>query len=795
MNRQPATKWVLLTTILLAGCSDVAQLLTSGPTVDLRPARVSLTATVAASAPGLRVDPASLSVLSSYVRDDGELVPLGTFSQSLGVEASMAVPIPVEIAPCLADARREGGAGIAGCPVVLTLVLSVNGVNVDRQVVGPLRLTPGVARTVNEPVALFQIAEIVLTPAGSLTLLQGASSSLAAEVRDSRGQVVTGRTIEFSTDNPAVATVNAAGRVAAVGSGETRIVATLGTLSSSVSVRVARAPVALTITAPVGSAGAGTVRSQPIGIDCRIAGTTVTGSCAFAFAADVDVVLTTVPDAGHALGLWTGACGTVLANVCTLSMTQPRVTSVQLLAPQRLQITAPESDGSGRVTGGFGLDCRIDGIALSGVCAVDVPQGAVVTLTAVPDAEQATRVAQLFGGWGGDCNAAIGSVCTFTMAGSPRAAVVRFRGGKALSVTFAGNGNASISADAGIACTRTQAVTSGACTKTVQHGTSVVLTLAADPLTEFLGWSGACTGTISNCTVTMSEARQVTATIVRRTLPLTVTLAGSGNGVVAVNGEDICARTMAQAGAVTCVRNYEVGASVTVTATPGLRTGLNGVSGDCSGIGACQITMSAPRAITALFIADPPVTLVVEGMHSGTGTIRSAEAQPIINCTVRDGIASGSGCSANVPVGTQLTLTAVGSAGNALRSWSGACVNRVTHECVVTVSTGMTVIAGFTPAIDVEMQLSGAGQGTVTFQPEGAPAQAPCALSAAPVSCRFALPTGLSGAFRGLPTAASTFVGFTGPCAESNGSAPVPVCTYRGVGFLRTFNGIFGRRP
>jgi hypothetical protein len=101
--------------------------------------------------------------------------------------------------------------------------------------------------------------------------------------------------------------------------------------------------------------------------------------------------------------------------------------------------------------------------------------------------------------------------------------------------------------------------------------------------------------------------------------------------------------------------------------------------------------------------------------------------------------------------------------------------------------------AMFVPAIDVEMRLSGVARGTVTFQPAGAPAQAPCAVSTpgTAVSCRYALPEGSTGVFRGVAGAGATFDGIAGPCAESSAGEPVPVCTYRGIGFLRVFSGLF----
>lgn len=81
----------------------------------------------------------------------------------------------------------------------------------------------------------------------------------------------------------------------------------------------------------------------------------------------------------------------------------------------------------------------------------------------------------------------------------------------ALTVTKAGNrasrGTVS-SSPAGIAC-------GSDCSESYASGTLVTLTASASSGARFTGWSGACTGTASTCTVTMSGARSVTATFSR----------------------------------------------------------------------------------------------------------------------------------------------------------------------------------------------------------------------------------------------------------------------------------------
>ena len=75
-----------------------------------------------------------------------------------------------------------------------------------------------------------------------------------------------------------------------------------------------------------------------------------------------------------------------------------------------------------------------------------------------------------------------------------------------LTVAKAGKGAGSVvSAPTGIDCSAT-------CSASIASGASVTLTATAAAGSWFAGWSGACSGAKRTCTVSMSEARTVTAT-------------------------------------------------------------------------------------------------------------------------------------------------------------------------------------------------------------------------------------------------------------------------------------------
>ena len=94
---------------------------------------------------------------------------------------------------------------------------------------------------------------------------------------------------------------------------------------------------------------------------------------------------------------------------------------------------------------------------------------------------------------------------------------------KPLTVGGIGPGSGTVTSQMGLApqiyCAIAAGVTSGSCAEQYPSGTSVMLTATPEPGSRFTGWSGACTGT-EDCTVTMSDIRNVTATFVLPPVPL-----------------------------------------------------------------------------------------------------------------------------------------------------------------------------------------------------------------------------------------------------------------------------------
>jgi len=84
---------------------------------------------------------------------------------------------------------------------------------------------------------LAPVATVTITP-DSLLLATGDAGTLTATPRDAAGNILVGRTVQWSTDAPATATVSATGVVTAVGAGRALIIATSEARADTAAVRV-----------------------------------------------------------------------------------------------------------------------------------------------------------------------------------------------------------------------------------------------------------------------------------------------------------------------------------------------------------------------------------------------------------------------------------------------------------------------------------------------------------------------------------------------------------------------------
>ncbi len=126
-------------------------------------------------------------------------------------------------------------------------------------------------------VVLERLASVVILTPGSGTLVVGTTQALTAQVTDAQGNLLTNRPITFSSDAPAVASVNATGVVSALVPGTARITATSEGRIGIATFQVIPVPVAvvqITPSAPVLVPGGTT---QLTAVARSAAGTVLTG--------------------------------------------------------------------------------------------------------------------------------------------------------------------------------------------------------------------------------------------------------------------------------------------------------------------------------------------------------------------------------------------------------------------------------------------------------------------------------------------------------------------------------------
>jgi alpha-tubulin suppressor-like RCC1 family protein len=462
-------------------------------------------------------------------------------------------------------------------------------------------------------------------------------------------------------------------------------------------------------------------------------------SCSATYDAGTLVTLQATPSPGSVFSGWSGAC--TGAGSCTVAITAA-LSVTAAFTPTYALTVGKAGDGAGTVasTDPAGV------IACGAACSAVFNEGEVVTLVATPGA------GSTFTGWSGACLGT--STCQVTMSQARSVTATFGLATYPLTVTRAGAGTGTVASTVPIGIIDCGAL----CSANVNTGTSV--TLAATPTgnSTFAGWSGACTGA-GSCTVTMTQARSVTATFVPPgSYALTVVKAGTGTGTVASTSP---ASPSIDCGS-NCAATYVDGTSVTLAATPSNGSVFAGWSGACTGTGSCVVSMTQARTVTATFDAPPTFALTVAKSGSGSGTVASSPAGTI-DC--------GATCSANVASGTIITLLATPSAGSVFAGWSGACTGA--GNCIVTMNQARSVTANFVATYVLTVAKAGDGSGTVT-------STTPAGLIDCGASCSAAFNDGTVVTLVATPASGSAFTGWSGACTGA-GSCQVTMSATRAV--------------
>ncbi len=477
--------------------------------------------------------------------------------------------------------------------------------------------------------------------------------------------------------------------------------------------------------------GAGTVTSGAAGIDCG-------ATCTASILGTTSVTLTATADATSTFAGWSGA-GCSGTGTCTVTIASATSVTATFTRNSYALTVSKTGNGTGTVTSTpAGIDC-------GATCTAQLLGNSSVALAAVADATST------FTGWSGAGCTGTGT-CTVSVDAAKTVTATFALVTHALAVSTSGTGAGRVtSAPAGIDCGAT-------CTTSYDQGTSVTITAAADATSTFAGWTGDCAG-VSSCTLTMDQARSVTALFTRNSYAFTVAKAGTGGGTVTsdVGGIDC---------GLNCSRSIVGTTIVTLAAAADATSTFAGWSGaGCTGTGACAVTVSAATTVTATFTRNS-YSLAVVKAGAGGGTATSSPA----------GIDCGATCSGSYLAGTTVTLSATPDATSSFTGWSGAgCAG--TGTCSVTVEAAAGVTATFAQiTFGLDVALAGDGVGSVSSDPAG--------ISCPGGGCSATYLTGTAVTLSALPIA-GTFAGWdgagctgTGPCTVTMDGAKSVTATF-----------------
>jgi uncharacterized repeat protein (TIGR02543 family) len=159
---------------------------------------------------------------------------------------------------------------------------------------------------------------------------------------------------------------------------------------------------------------------------------------------------------------------------------------------------------------------------------------------------------------------------------------------------------------------------------------------------------------------------------------LTTAKAGNGSGTVSSLPLGVSCGT-------TCVRNFNFGTSVVLTASPATGSSFTGWSGaGCSGTGTCTVALNAAKSVTANFALQSR-SLTVKKSGNGVGKVTSAPA----------GVSCPKACLTSFLYGTGLTLTATPSKKAVFSGWTGDCAGK-SKTCPLSMTADHTATAKFT---------------------------------------------------------------------------------------------------
>lgn len=404
------------------------------------------------------------------------------------------------------------------------------------------------------------------------------------------------------------------------------------------------------LTVGLAGTGAGTVISDPSGIDCG-------STCSAGFAGGSRVTLAAAAEAGSVFVGWSGDCTGTSDCVLEIDGDMQATATFDTASSHVLDVTRI-GDGGGLV------NSAPSGIYCEPSCAASFADGTEITLTASSDASSA------FDGWsGGGCSGTGDCVITLTAdtGVSAEFTATHFP----VTVDLAGTGSGSVTSDpAGIACPDD-------CEESFARTETVTLTATPAGGSVFSQWEGDCSGS-GDCVLDMDAGPYTVTARFERLRTLSVDLSGGGSGTVTSSPAGVdCPGD--------CSEAYVDGTDVDLTATADLGSSFAGWSGACTGTGACSVLMDADKSVTATF---QTASFTLDVTVTGSGSVTSSPA----------GIDCPGDCSETYLAGTEIELTPAPAAGHHFVQWSGDCGG--TGACTVTMDQARSVGALFEESVD-----------------------------------------------------------------------------------------------
>ena len=268
-----------------------------------------------------------------------------------------------------------------------------------------------------------------------------------------------------------------------------------------------------------------------------------------------------------------------------------------------------------------------------------------------------------------------------------------------------------------------------------------MLTASAGTGYTFTGWSGACTNTTGKCSVTMTTAKNVTATFTPNTYTVTAT-AGTG-GTIFPSSKSV---------------NYGSTATFTVTSNEGYSIGsVSGCNGTLNGSTYTTGAITSSCTVSATFTLNK-YSLTVTKAGTGAGTVISNPSG--INC--------GTNCTLSFNYNTSVVLTPTPSTGSVFSGWSG---DSDCYDGSVVMTSNKSCTATFT-LNKYLLTVTKSGTGTVSSDPTGISCGSDCTES-------YNYDTSV------LLTASAgtgyTFTGWSGACTNTTGKCSVTMTTAKNV--------------